>query len=124
MTRLPLLVALLAGALAFAAVMVLSSSWRDEPAQVESATTGLGVFNRLGCGSCHRLAAAGSKGSPIGPNLDQRLESHTAQSLKAKILAPGGTGAMPDDFGQRMNNDDLNALVGFLLASRGSDHPE
>ena len=71
----------------------------------------------MGCGSCHRLAAARAEG-PIGPSLDETLESHTAESLRAKIVSPGEMSLMPQDFGQRMSDDDLDALVGFLLASR------
>lgn len=123
MTRLPLLVAALAAAVAFGAVMLLSSSESQEPERVASSTPGLEVYNRMGCGSCHQLAAAGSNG-PIGPNLDERLKSHTAESLKAKITAPGETSAMPGDFAERMDDDELDALVGFLLASRGGGEPD
>ena len=69
MARLPLLVAAVGAAVAFGAVMLLSSSESREPVSVASSTAGLEVFNRMGCGSCHRLAAAGSNG-PIGPNLE------------------------------------------------------
>lgn len=117
MRRLPLLVAALAAALAFGAVMLLSQGQGAVPERAEKATTGLKVFNRMGCGSCHRLAAAGSTG-PIGPNLDERLTSYTAESLEAKIVAPGENGPMPSDFGERMTDAELDSLVGFLLASR------
>jgi hypothetical protein len=49
---------------------------------------GLAVFTRMGCGGCHRLAAAQSSG-PIGPDLDDRLPGHTRESLTAQILSPG-----------------------------------
>ena len=123
MSRLPLLVAALAAAVAFGAVMLVSSSESRAPERVASSTPGLEVFNRMGCGSCHRLAAAGSIG-PIGPNLDEVLQSHTAESLKAKIIAPGETSMMPGDFAARMENDDVDALVSFLLASRNGGKPD
>ena len=123
MARLPLLVAAVGAAVAFGAVMLLSSSESREPVSAASSTAGPEVFNRMGCGSCHRLAAAGSNG-PIGPNLDERLGSHTAESLKAKILAPGATSVMPSDFAERMDDDELDALVSFLLASRDGGRPE
>jgi mono/diheme cytochrome c family protein len=123
MARLPLLVAAAGAAVAFGAVMLLSSSESREPVGVASSTPGLEVFNRMGCGSCHRLAAAGSNG-PIGPDLDGRLESHTAESLKAKIIAPGAESVMPSDFAERMDDDELDALVSFLLASRDGGKPE
>ena len=123
MARLPLLVAAVGAAVAFGAVMLLSSSESREPVPVASSTPGLEVFNRMGCGSCHLLAAAGSNG-PIGPDLDGRLESHTAESLEAKIIAPGAESVMPSDFAERMDDDELDALVSFLLASRDGGKPE
>ena len=84
MARLPLLVGVLAAAVAFGAVILLTDGEGAESAPVgEPASSGLAVFNRMGCGSCHRLAAARSSG-PIGPNLDDRLASHTAVSLRAR----------------------------------------
>jgi mono/diheme cytochrome c family protein len=77
----------------------------------------------MGCGTCHTLAAANAEGQ-IGPNLDARLAHHTAESLKAKILDPypGGSsegfGTMPEDFGQRLTGEELDALVAFLLSAR------
>lgn len=80
-------------------------------------TAGLEVFTRMGCGGCHQLAAAGSTG-PIGPDLDTRLPDHTRGSLTAAILSPPPGSAMPPDFGQRMSEAELGALVDFLLATR------
>lgn len=88
-------------------------------ARVEQ-TSGRAVFARMGCGSCHTLAAAGSKGE-IGPNLDTRLGGHTRESLIAAILVPPSRGSfpgMPTDFGSRMDARELDALVDFLLAAR------
>ena len=74
----------------------------------------------MGCGGCHRLAAARATG-PIGPDLDERLPGHTAASLRAKIVDPGATApgdafaTMPGDFGERMTDAELDALVAFLL---------
>jgi cytochrome c oxidase subunit II len=78
---------------------------------------GFAVFTRMGCGGCHRLAAAGSTG-PIGPDLDARLPGHTRESLTAAILSPPPYAAMPDNFGDRMNEAELDALLDFLLAVR------
>lgn len=76
------------------------------------------TFAAMGCGSCHRLAAAGSTGR-IGPSLDDELAGHDRESLTAAIVrVPGeGTSAMPDDYGQRMTDAELDALVSFLLAA-------
>jgi mono/diheme cytochrome c family protein len=83
----------------------------------EGREAGLAVFTRMGCGGCHRLAAANSTG-PIGPNLNERLPNHTRESLTAQILSPDPAGIMPDDFGERMTDAELTALVDFLLAVR------
>ena len=77
---------------------------------------GLAVFNRMGCGGCHELAAANSTG-PIAPNLDERLPNHTRDSLGVAILTPPPGGMMPEDFGERMSETELDALIDFLLAS-------
>jgi mono/diheme cytochrome c family protein len=83
----------------------------------EGVEGGLAVFTRMGCGGCHRLAAAESSG-PIGPNLDERLPNHTRESLTGVILSPPSYSIMPNDFGERMNDAELDALVDFLLAVR------
>jgi mono/diheme cytochrome c family protein len=86
----------------------------------DDSTSGRAIFARMGCGSCHRLAAAGSTGE-IGPDLDQRLPAHNRASLTARITDPDRSGSfagMPDDFGERMNAAELEALVDFLLTSR------
>jgi cytochrome c6 len=123
----PVLAGLCAAAVAFAVVMLAA---RDEtrpattPAAIArggvaaDAARGRAVFAAAGCGSCHRLVAAGSEGQ-IGPPLDQVLPSQTRASLRAKILDPGASSIMPDDFGRRLSDGDLDALVAFLLASRG-----
>ena len=88
-------------------------------ARVDQAS-GHAVFVRVGCGSCHTLAAAGSGGT-IGPNLDERLKRHTRASLIARITGPPSTdsfSAMPTDFGSRLDARELDALVRFLLAAR------
>ena len=83
--------------------------------------SGRAIFARMGCGSCHTLAAAGSTGQ-IGPNLDGRLGQHTRASLIARITAspsaPDDFSAMPTNFASRMNARELDALVRFLLAAR------
>jgi cytochrome c5 len=82
-------------------------------------STGGAVYARMGCGSCHHLSAARSAGE-IGPDLDVKLPSHTRESLRAKILVPGVSSMMPSDFGARMSDADLDALVTFLLAASPS----
>ncbi len=81
--------------------------------------SGRAVFTRMGCGSCHALAAAGSSGQ-MGPDLDSRLGGHTRATLIAQITSPPGDGdfsAMPDNFASRMDARELDALVSFLLSA-------
>ena len=103
------------GAAVAAAVLV---AWPpDDPAPARATVDpGRAVYARLGCGSCHTLAATGSHGQ-IGPDLDARLAHHTAASLRHVVLEPPG-GLMPDDFGARTTDAELDALVAFLLAGR------
>ena len=119
----PLAAGIVAAAVAFTAVLVAGGGDGGERAadapSTGSARSGRSVFLRMGCGSCHRLEAVGSRGD-VGPDLDGVLPNHTRATLTRKIVDPGGgsTGVMPDDFGERMSRRELSALVDFLLASR------
>jgi cytochrome c oxidase subunit 2 len=116
-------------ALAFVVVLLATRSGdaapkrapRPQPAAVARPESdyhgGRLVFAEMGCGSCHRLAAAGSNGQ-IGPVLDQVLPSHTRASLAAKIADPGQGSIMPQDFGKRMSTEQFEALLDFLIAAR------
>lgn len=118
------LVGSLVAAAVFAVAMAASGGddGRKPPARAAApappaAPDGREVFARMGCGSCHRLAAAGSTGR-MGPSLDARLPHHTRRSPRARIVDPSSSSAysgMPDDFGERMTAAELDALVGFLL---------
>jgi mono/diheme cytochrome c family protein len=128
---------LVAAALAFGAVALASDRDAPRPAEGQAkraaedsaertrppaapaggAPAGRAVFARMGCGSCHHLTAARSSGG-FGPDLDRKLPNHTRASLRAKILAPGTGSMMPPDFGARMSDAQLDALVTFLLAPR------
>ena len=111
---------LLAGVVAAAAAFAVTASLDDEatraPRAADRPPEGRAVFTRMGCGSCHRLAAAGATGE-IGPSLDERLPNHTRSSLRAVIVDPPRSSQMPDDFGARLEAAELDALVTFLLAS-------
>jgi mono/diheme cytochrome c family protein len=124
----PVVAAALAGVAAFAGVTLSSG---DEPRDGAAVTSplaagpravaeGRGVFARFGCGTCHTLSAARARGG-IGPNLDRALPGYDRDSLTAKILAPYADGpptgfaVMPSDFGDRMTDRELDALVSFLL---------
>ena len=84
--------------------------WSDE---------GRRVFAAMGCRSCHRLVAAGSTGM-IGPDLNEELAGHDRESLVHSVVrVPRQNPAtMPGDYGERMTDSELDALISFLLASR------
>jgi cytochrome c5 len=117
-----LVVPLVAAGLAFGAVVLATDGGNGREAgdsELEASSSGREVVERLGCGSCHHLSAAGSSGQ-VGPDLDLKLTDHTSASLTAKILAPGETSMMPQDFGARTSDAELRALVRFLLAASPS----
>jgi mono/diheme cytochrome c family protein len=103
-------------AVAVFAVVWAATDGDPVPARAVGADAGRQVFARMGCGSCHTFAAAGSEG-PIGPDLDTALTGYTRAALTAKIVNPGGGGfgGMPTDFGERMTGAELDALVSYLL---------
>ena len=94
----PLLAGVLVAAVAFVVVFVATNgdggvdSAAPTPAAVAAnqpdPTGGRLVFAQMGCGSCHALKAAGSRGQ-IGPSLDLALKQHSRSSLAAKIQRPG-----------------------------------
>jgi mono/diheme cytochrome c family protein len=116
----PLAAGLAVAALAFAAVaLATDEDGRRAAAPPAAPSSGLVVFDRMGCGSCHHLSAARSSGQ-LGPDLDLKLPNHTRASLIAKIRAPGVASVMPSDFAARMSHAELDALVRFLLAASPS----
>jgi len=115
----PLAAGLAAAAAAFAVVAATTDGGGATGPAPGGQAEGRAVFARMGCGGCHSLAATGSKGV-IGPDLDTRLQDHTRASLTAQILSPRPDRAMPTDFGERLSDAELEALVGFLLSVRRS----
>ena len=87
------------------------------------ASDGKALFASNGCGSCHTLSAAGSSGQ-VGPNLDEVLKGKDAEFVRTSIvdpdaeLAPGfQPGIMPKTFGDQLSDEQLDALVKYLLDS-------
>ncbi len=126
----PIVAGIVAGGVAFAAGTALSDddgAGAPTTAPRPAAASGQTLFARMGCGGCHTLAAANSRGQ-FAPNLDERLPRHSRASLKAKIVNPyPGTqkpgeqeffDGMPRDFGERMTAAELDTLVDFLLSTQ------
>jgi mono/diheme cytochrome c family protein len=101
----------------------------NAPPPSELGTDGKAVFANNGCGACHTLTAAGSKGT-IGPDLDklpayatqakQPLEPFVRQSIvnPNAYIQPGfPKNVMPQTFGSSLSKAQLDALVQYLISS-------
>ncbi len=100
-----------AGALVIGvAVAGFASGCGGEPIPTDPAAVRAGarVFSEAGCGSCHTLAAAGSRGR-IGPNLDRRQPSVNAV---ARQVRRGGD-RMPG-FGDRLSEEEIRAVAAYV----------
>jgi mono/diheme cytochrome c family protein len=75
------------------------------------------------CGSCHTLEAAGST-QTLGPNLDEGLADKDAAFIRESIVNPDAEvaegfsdGLMPEDYGEKLSDQELDDLVAFLVDS-------
>jgi cytochrome c oxidase subunit 2 len=73
------------------------------------------------CGSCHKLADAGTAGG-VGPPLDTAIKTWTPAQIKEaivnpnKAIAPGfPANVMPPNFAQTLSPQELDALVQYLV---------
>ena len=89
------------------------------PTESGNPARGRSVFATLGCGSCHTLAAAGTKGT-MGPNLDVSLKGKNASFVEQSLLDPNAVvakgyerNAMPT-FKAALTKQQLADLVAFL----------
>jgi len=94
------------------------------PPEVEGGA-GAQVFATNGCGGCHTLAAANAGGT-VGPDLDEVLpgqpESEIEESIvdpEAKIAQGYPAGVMPQEFGEKLSEEELKELVKYLSESAG-----
>jgi mono/diheme cytochrome c family protein len=105
----------LAAAALVAAALVLSvGCGGDSDASSASPgerVAGARVYAEAGCGSCHTLAAAGSRGTS-GPNLDQLQPS---RGTVLREVERGGVG-MPS-FSGKLSDDEISAVATFVAAS-------
>ncbi len=89
------------------------------------------VYLDMGCGGCHTIDGVSS--GAVGPNLNQigeiaanRVEGQNAEEyIRESILMPNdyvvegfSEGIMPQNFGERLNQDQLSDLVAFLVAQQ------
>lgn len=88
-----------------------------------NAEAGKAVFTDVAnptCGSCHTYGPAGTE-QTLGPNLDEALADKDAQFILDSILNPDAEvtpgfadNLMPEDYGQKLNEQQLADLVAFL----------
>jgi cytochrome c oxidase subunit II len=81
------------------------------------------IFASAGCEGCHTLAAAGAT-AKVGPNLGQ-LGKVKADFLRTSIIDPNAEiedgfkpDIMPQNFGDELSKEELDALVKYLLESQ------
>jgi cytochrome c oxidase subunit 2 len=86
-------------------------------------TDGATVFADNGCASCHTLKPANATGT-VGPDLD-KIDKPTAAFIKQSIVDPNKVvtkgfqpNIMPQDFGDKLSPDELDALVEYLLKAQ------
>jgi mono/diheme cytochrome c family protein len=114
-----------AGAAMTIAAFAGAGSDSDSPAAHRSAAqaprSGLTVWIEQGCGSCHTFAPANAH-MTLGPDLQFSLHGKSRNYVRESIVQPSkhaspgwGTGAMPEDFAQRIAPADLDALVDFII---------
>jgi cytochrome c oxidase subunit 2 len=104
---------------------------RAAAAPADPKALGRQLYNQLGCNACHKLADAGAVGL-VGPALDgigsraanavpgQSAEEyiHTSIVKPNAFIAPNYQPVMPGDYGQRMSDKDVDALVQYLLEQK------
>jgi cytochrome c oxidase subunit II len=85
--------------------------------------TGEAVFQEAGCGGCHTFAAAGAT-AQVGPSLDDlpddpELVRRSIVEPDAEIAPGYQGGVMPGTFGEELSDQQLDALVQYLLGDGG-----
>ena len=78
------------------------------------------------CSTCHTLEEAGAT-QTIGPNLDEVLKGKDADFIHESIVNPDAEIAagypdtlMPEDYGQKLDAQQLADLVAFLVQATSS----
>ena len=98
----------------------------EAPAEAEGdPAAGKEVFDSVqpACGSCHTLQAAGAT-QTLGPNLDEGLADKDAAFIRESIVNPDADvtegfpdNLMPEDYGDKLSDQELSDLVAFLVDS-------
>jgi cytochrome c oxidase subunit II len=93
------------------------------PDEAAASLDGAQVFESAGCSGCHTLADAGSTAT-TGPDLDGALQGKPASFIEESIVDPNKEIAkgyppdvMPQNFGDTLSPEELEALVKYLKQS-------
>jgi len=88
-----------------------------------AAPSGEELFSSNGCSGCHTLKAAGAT-AKVGPDLG-KLGDVDAAFIRRSIVDPNADvtkgyepNIMPQDFGDKLSKEELDALVKYLLESQ------
>ncbi|HEX6583137.1 MAG TPA: cytochrome c oxidase subunit II [Thermoleophilaceae bacterium] len=89
----------------------------------QAAPNGEELFSSFGCAGCHTLKAAGAT-AKVGPDLG-KLGDVDAAFIRKSIVDPNAEvtkgfnpDIMPQDFGDKISNEELDALVKYLLEAQ------
>lgn len=81
------------------------------------------LFTSAGCAGCHTLAAAGAT-AKVGPDLG-KLGNVDAEFIRTSIVNPNAevtkgfdADVMPENFGEQLSKEELDALVKYLLEAQ------
>src|SRR5918998_3414964 len=93
------------------------------PEEEAAGAPGEQIFTSAGCAGCHALAAAGSEAT-VGPDLGE-LGDADAEFVRTSIVEPDAEVAegfsadvMPENFGEELSEEELDALVKYLLEAQ------
>ncbi|MDQ3866422.1 MAG: cytochrome c oxidase subunit II [Actinomycetota bacterium] len=86
---------------------------------------GASLFQSAGCSGCHTLSDAGAT-AEVGPNLDNVLRGKGEDFVRTSIVDPNAEieegyqpNVMPQDYEKRLSDEELDALVSYLVRSTG-----
>ncbi len=109
----------------------IGAKQRTSAAAADPAAYGRQLFTQSGCNACHKLADAGAAGM-AGPALDglggragatvpgQSAEDYIRTSIvkPTAYVVPNFQPIMPGDYGQRLSQQEIDAMVKYLLGQK------
>ena len=90
------------------ATLASSCGGESRPADPATVRAGARVYGEAGCGTCHTLSAADSRGR-IGPDLDRRPLG--AEAIAEQVRTGGG--GMPA-FAGRLSDEEIAAVSAYV----------